>query len=131
MVRVIRPVSQSEIEAHDRLVRNQESAQDVETNERAAARLYWTFFASLFVAGLAYFPLQECSRWQATLGKRIFRLRVYDAEKRRLSTAGALRRYLAKCFSLLTLGLGFAYARLDPSRQAIHDLAAGTVVLKI
>jgi uncharacterized RDD family membrane protein YckC len=88
-------------------------------------------FAASFIAPLLYFTLLEYSKWQATIGKLIFRLRVTDVQGRRLSFGRALLRNLAKWVSTLTLGIGYVICGFTPKKRALHDFLAGSVVLRV
>lgn len=87
-------------------------------------------FAS-FMTPLLYFTLLEYSKWQATIGKLIFRLRVTDVQGRRLSFGRAISRNLGKSLSTLTLGIGYLICAFTPRKRALHDFLAGTVVLRV
>ena len=79
---------------------------------------------------LAYFSLLESSRRQATLGKLACRLRVTDETGRRIGLGRAVGRNLAKYLSALTLGIGFLMVGWTRRKQGLHDLIAGTLVLR-
>ncbi len=78
-----------------------------------------------------YVALSESSAAQATIGKRALRLRVTDTAGRRISFARASSRNFGKILSSLTLFIGFVMAAFTRRKQALHDLMAETVVLKI
>ena len=91
---------------------------------------------------IAYGAILESSGWQATIGKKITGIRVYDANGDRLSAPQAVGRNLVKegpflLFGLLPSGnliaLGWLVAHLivlhnSPVYQAIHDRVARTWV---
>jgi uncharacterized RDD family membrane protein YckC len=79
---------------------------------------------------LLYYAAMESSSHQATVGKLVCGLRVTDAHGRRLSFAHAAGRYLAKLLSNLTLGIGYIMAGFTRRKQALHDIVAGTLVVK-
>lgn len=79
------------------------------------------------VAGL-YYSLQESSARQATLGKRVFGIKVTDMQGRRLRFTHALGRWVSASLSHLTSGIGFLMAAFTDRHQALHDLVAGTLV---
>jgi|SRR5947209_10559500 len=85
-------------------------------------------FALLFF--LAYSTGFEGSTLQATPGKMATRLRVADVDGGRLSWERAASRALLKLVSAGSGGAGFAVAAFTPFKQAIHDLMAGTVVIR-
>lgn len=77
-----------------------------------------------------YFALQESGPHQATWGKRLFGLRVTDADGARLSFARASGRTFAKYISYMTLYIGYMMAGWTQKKQALHDLIADTLVVK-
>ena len=85
------------------------------------AILFWT----------GYFGLQEASDAQATVGKRLLRLRVKALGGQRLSVAGASVRAVFKMVGLMAFGLGLIPALFTQKRQALHDLVTGTVVVRV
>lgn len=88
-------------------------------------------YAFLFVTTLAYSSLMESSPSQATLGKLAMGLKVVDLHGRRISLGHAVGRALARIFlSELLFKLGFLMAAFTDRRQALHDLVAGTLVVK-
>jgi len=82
------------------------------------------------VASFLYRPLCEGSRWQATVGKRLLGLRVARADGGDLNFWQALLRQLARLTCELTLGIGYLVALWTRRRQGLHDLIAGTVVIR-
>ena len=77
-----------------------------------------------------YFSLMESSSWQATLGKKALGLTVTDLEGRRISFGRATGRYFAKIISTLILCIGYMMAGFTEKKQALHDMIAGTLVLR-
>ena len=77
-----------------------------------------------------YFALLESSAWSATLGKRALGLRVTDSSGAHIRFGRATRRLAAKLVSAAPLGLGFLMAAFTARRQALHDLLAGTLVVR-
>jgi uncharacterized RDD family membrane protein YckC len=87
-------------------------------------------FLSLIVAWLYYAGLESSAR-QATFGKSVMSLRVTNAEGRRLSFGHATGRYFAKIVSgLIPFGIGYIMAGFTAKKQALHDLIAGTLVMR-
>jgi uncharacterized RDD family membrane protein YckC len=84
----------------------------------------------LLVLTWLYFAGLESSAWQATLGKRATRLQVTDRMGRRLSFGRASGRFFAKAISAIPLLIGYLVAAFTPRKQALHDLIAGTVVVR-
>lgn len=84
----------------------------------------------LVLVPVAYFAGLEALPSQATLGKLMLKLKVTDVEGRRLSFWRSLGRSFAKFVSILPAGLGFVPAAFTERRQAVHDMLAGTVVVR-
>ena len=80
--------------------------------------------------GWAYFILFETSPARGTLGKIALNLFVADVHGDPITYRRAAFRYLFKSLSTLCLGLGWLMAAFTPRKQALHDLLAGTVVLR-
>lgn len=80
--------------------------------------------------GVAYFAGMESSAKQATVGKMAMGLIVTDVEGRRLSIGRAIGRYFAKILSALILLIGFIMVAFTERKQGLHDMIAGTLVLK-
>lgn len=81
-------------------------------------------------AGWLYFSLMESSSKQATLGKIVCDLRVTDLNGQRISFGRATGRYFAKCLSWLILCIGFLMIAFTERNQGLHDMLAGTLVMK-
>lgn len=105
---------------------------------RAAAAFIGPIFLGfllvmLFFMGVQwlYFAGMESSLRQATFGKAVMSLRVTDLEGRRLSFGHASGRFFAKIISgLIPLGIGYIMAGFTEKKQALHDMIAGTLVLR-
>jgi uncharacterized RDD family membrane protein YckC len=77
-----------------------------------------------------YEALMTSSSKQGTLGKMVFGLKVTDLQGQRISFGHASARHFAKYISVLTAMIGFIVAGFSAKKQALHDLIAGTVVVK-
>jgi uncharacterized RDD family membrane protein YckC len=98
--------------------------------------------AVMLILWIGYGSLFESSPWQATLGKRLMGLRVYDSQAGRLKPLQAGGRNLAKdgaflalvfvpggrLLSMVWLGAHLLVLYRSPVYQAIHDRAAHTWV---
>ncbi len=82
------------------------------------------------VISVLYFAFFESSQWQATLGKKALGLKVTDLDGRRISFARALGRNLARILSGLICAIGYIMAAFTERKQALHDLIAGTLVVR-
>ena len=100
---------------------------------RATLRLCGDLTWALAIAALAasvYFIAFEASRWQATPGKRWLGLRVVAIDGRAIDARKAAARFFAGGLSWLTLNLGHALALFRKDGRALHDLIAGTAVIR-
>ncbi len=77
-----------------------------------------------------YHALMESSRHEGTLGKKAMGLRVTDLNGNRLSFGRASGRFFGKIITGMTMGIGFAMAGFTERRQCLHDMIAGTLVVK-
>lgn len=82
------------------------------------------------VAAWLYFALMESSREQATIGKMAMGLKVTDLNGRPISFARATGRHFGKILSSLILFVGFIMAGFTERKQALHDILAGTLVVR-
>jgi len=76
-----------------------------------------------------YFALCESSGLQATLGKRLLKLRVLDANGMQLTFWRASLRFFCRFLSALPLAMGYVFALFNPARQTLHDVLASTRVV--
>ena len=81
-----------------------------------------------FFISWIYYAYLESSPAQATLGKRVIKVKVTDLEGRRISFKRASARWLAKFLSIASLGLGFLLIGFSEKKQGLHDKIAGTLV---
>ena len=77
-----------------------------------------------------YFAGMESSAKQATLGKMALGLTVTDLNGNRISFLRATGRYFAKFISALILLIGYIMVAFTAKKQALHDIIAGTLVVK-
>ncbi|HYZ19077.1 MAG TPA: RDD family protein [Gaiellaceae bacterium] len=82
------------------------------------------------VGWILYFAIMESSSHQATVGKIALGIQVTDLAGNRLSFGRALGRNLAKLISTIILYIGFIIAAFTERKQALHDMIAGTLVVK-
>jgi uncharacterized RDD family membrane protein YckC len=89
-----------------------------------AAVLLWIVCFGLYCASA------ESSVHQATPGKRLLKLKVVSAAHGRLSFQQATWRFYAKFLSTFALMAGFVLAIFHSRKQSLHDMIAGTVVVR-
>jgi len=82
------------------------------------------------VLGWLYFAGMESSANQATLGKRAMGLQVTDLDGNRIGFGKATGRYFAKIISALILFIGYFMIGFTEKKQGLHDMIAGTLVIK-
>ena len=82
------------------------------------------------LVNLIYHIIMECGRKQGTYGKQLLQIRVCDMEGNRLTLAHSAGRNLAKVISMLTLCIGYLYIFFNKKQQGLHDIIAGTLVIK-
>jgi uncharacterized RDD family membrane protein YckC len=85
-----------------------------------------------FLAYLLYFVKLESGPQQATIGKLILGIKLVDAQTgQRISGGQSLGRFFVKhLFSGWFFSIGFLMALFTDKKQALHDLAAGTLVVR-
>lgn len=89
-----------------------------------AAVLMWIMCFGLYCASA------ESSVHQATPGKRLLKLKVVSMSYGRLTFQQATGRYYAKFLSTFALLVGFAIAIFHSRKQSLHDMIAGTLVVR-
>lgn len=78
-----------------------------------------------------YSAVFHASRLRATPGKLTTRICVVDRQGRQLGFWRALAREAAKALSLASLTLGFVMAAFTREKTALHDLIAGSRVVRL
>ena len=77
-----------------------------------------------------YSAFQESSPAQATLGKKMLGIQVTDLDGNRISFGQASGRHFGKILSNLVCSIGFIMAGFTEKQQALHDILAGTLVVR-
>lgn len=85
------------------------------------------FFLFFFLYGL----ILEATPLQATMGKLLLDIRVFDRRGRRAGAVSLLVRQLTKVLTLLTAGIGFIAAAFRKDKLAMHDLLSGSSVIVV
>ena len=81
--------------------------------------LMWIYYASF-----------EASAWQATPGKKVFRLYVTDLSGRPITFARATFHNIGRVISEMTLLVPYIPAGFTENKQALHDIIASCLVLR-
>jgi len=66
-----------------------------------------------------------------TVGMKPWRLRIVGADGGPIGFRRALLRFAVALVSLAALGLGFLWCLIDRERRAWHDIAAGTLLVRL
>ncbi|MBB6274321.1 putative RDD family membrane protein YckC [Pedobacter cryoconitis] len=88
------------------------------------------FLPAIPVFKFIYGVFAEASEKQATAGKRFLAIKVTDMSGNRVSAATSFARNIAKVLSVAPVFLGYLYSFLNKKQQCLHDVAAGTLVIK-
>ena len=89
-----------------------------------------TFVICAFVGYWLYEALLTSSSWQGTVGKRVLRLKVTDEQGNRIGFGRATGRFFAKIVSQLIMWIGFIMVAFTDRKRGLHDMMAGTLVMK-
>jgi uncharacterized RDD family membrane protein YckC len=90
----------------------------------------FVYIALAFVGQWLYEALLTSSSWQATIGKRVLRLNVVDEAGKRIGFGRAAGRFFAKILSSMFFCIGFIMIGFTERKRGLHDMLAGTVVMK-
>lgn len=88
---------------------------------------YWLLAMALQIL---YFTFMESSKTQATIGKMALGLKVTDVNGAKLDFGKAFVRNLCRLISNVTLFIGYIIAGFTEKKQALHDIIAGTLVVR-
>jgi uncharacterized RDD family membrane protein YckC len=88
------------------------------------------YAAIAFAGQWLYEALLTSSSWQGTIGKRVLRLKVVDDAGNRISFGRATGRFFAKILSSMFFCIGFIMIAFTDKKRGLHDMLAGTVVMK-
>lgn len=89
---------------------------------------FW-FFGGVFCVAWIYHAAFESSKWQGTVGKKLFGLKVVDLEGNRVSFGRATARYYGKLLSRILM-IGYLMVLWTKKKQALHDKIASTLVVR-
>jgi uncharacterized RDD family membrane protein YckC len=88
------------------------------------------FFALILLGTWLYFAMLESGPRQATFGKRALGLQVTDLSGQRIGFGQASGRFFGKIISGMTMYIGYIMAGFTERKQALHDMLAGTLVIR-
>lgn len=82
------------------------------------------------ILGIIYYASLHSSKWQATIGKKIVKIKVTTLEGRRINFVRAAIRYIVMFLFSNILFIGYLLALFTSRKQTLHDLIAKTIVVK-
>tara|TARA_X000001036_G_scaffold209615_1_gene197005 strand:+ start:331 stop:795 length:465 start_codon:yes stop_codon:yes gene_type:complete len=85
-------------------------------------------FLTLFI-GWLYYSIFHSSKYQATLGMMVLRVRIYNELEGRISFGRATGRYFTSGLSAIILFIGFFMIGWTIRKQGLHDKIARTIHL--
>ncbi|MDE2058603.1 MAG: RDD family protein [candidate division NC10 bacterium] len=101
-----------------------------EINDQVIALAGYASAAIVLFSGVIYFTIFVGSCGQ-TPGKTLFRLKVVRTDDQEMTYGRALLRSLCWILSLLLLSLGFLMIAFTRQKRALHDMLAGTSVIRL
>jgi uncharacterized RDD family membrane protein YckC len=112
-------------------------AHEAERNQEPSPEMIVSILSSVFLYVVVAFAGQwlyeawlTSSSWQGTIGKRVLRLKVVDEAGNRISFGRATGRFFAKILSSMFFCIGFLMIAFTERKCGLHDMLAGTVVLR-
>ncbi len=90
----------------------------------------FTYGCIVMLGTWLYDALLTSSSWQGTVGKRVLGLKVTDEAGNRISFGRATGRFFAMILSGMILYIGFFMIGFTDRKRGLHDMLAGTLVMK-
>ena len=97
--------------------------------EEIFARVPGMAFFFLLLVSLYYIIFHRL--WGQTIGKMLLRIRVVRVDGTPLSLGHSILRFVGYFVSYLTLSIGYLMAAFRADKRALHDLLAGTRVVRL
>ena len=91
----------------------------------------FVFFILCILIVCLYHAVFESSEYQATIGKKISKLKVVDNHGLPLEFPQAMIRIVLKFFSLILLFSGFIIIIFRKDRKGLHDIVSKTFVINV
>jgi uncharacterized RDD family membrane protein YckC len=92
--------------------------------------LYLSLILGRFILVWLYHALLESGPHQSTWGKRALGLKVTSFTGGRISFGHASGRYFSTLITNMTMGIGYLMVAFTDRKQALHDMIAGTLVIR-
>jgi uncharacterized RDD family membrane protein YckC len=106
---------------------NQEPSPEMVMSIVAASSVYVII---AIVGQWLYEALLTSSTWQGTIGKRVLRLKVTDEAGNPIGFGRATGRFFGKLLSGVIMDIGFIMIAFTDRKRGLHDMLAGTLVMK-
>jgi uncharacterized RDD family membrane protein YckC len=88
-------------------------------------------YGCIFMLGAWFYDaLLTSSAWQGTVGKKVLGLKVTDEAGNRIGFGRATGRFFAKILSGMIIYIGFFMIGFTDRKRGLHDMLAGTLVMK-
>lgn len=72
---------------------------------------------------------EASNRFQGTLGKYVFKIKIVNEDGSKLSLVKAASRFVFKIISLLLAGIGFLIILINGKKLGLHDMILNTKVV--
>jgi uncharacterized RDD family membrane protein YckC len=82
------------------------------------------------VVKIIYHMVMECTAKQGTYGKQLLKIKVSDMQGNRISFVRSVNRNVLKIVSVLPFFIGYIFSFFNKQQQCMHDMLAGTLVIK-
>ena len=104
---------------------------DYEARDRAGYNMFaLSWYPTIFSFSLLYHTVLVSSVKQGTFGKMAMGIIVTDMNGNKISCIKAIARFFSSLLSILTFGIGYLMACFTKKKQTLHDVIAGSLVLK-
>lgn len=90
----------------------------------------WTSHDAWYIFGVLLYDTILVGTFGATVGKAIVGIKIVQENGHSVGYGRALGRHLATYLSGLLLGIGFLMVAFRDDKRGLHDLIAGTVVVR-
>ena len=122
-------VAEARVTGRDGAVSTSRVEELIGRNVRDLRRAWFTGVLATLLS-LVYFAAFESSSMQATPGKMLLDLKVTDLAGGRLGIGRSVFRQLMKAAEIASSGITYVIAAFTGRRQALHDMFAGTLVVR-
>lgn len=82
------------------------------------------------VVKIIYHMIMECTAKQGTYGKQLLKIKVSDMQGNRIGFMRSVSRNVLKIISVLPFFIGYIFSFFNKQQQCMHDMLAGTLVIK-